>query len=93
MVFHLNSFWKNLKYCVTNAINKNFDKGILSVSLRQCVIICLPIKGKPRIHIKNWRPLSMLSVIYKLASAAIANRIKPHNAVLYLEDILGKVLD
>ena len=67
-----------MKFCITYAINDSFDKGLLPLSLRQCVITCLPKKGKPRNNIKNWRPLSMLSVIYKLASAAIANRIKPH---------------
>ena len=35
--------------------------------------------------IKNWRPLSMLSVLYKLASAAIANRLKP-----YLDNLINK---
>ena len=70
-------FWKDLKYCITNAINTSFDKGILPLSLRQCIITCLPKKGKSRDNIKNWRPLSMLSVVYKLASAAIANGIKP----------------
>ena len=76
-------FWKDLKYPITNAINTSFDKGILPLSLRQCVITCLPKKGKTRDNIKNWRPLSMLSVVYKLASAAIANRIKP-----FLNDII-----
>ena len=33
-------------------------------------------KGKSRENICNWRPLSMLTVIYKIASGAIANRIK-----------------
>ena len=74
----LKVFWKDMKFCVTKAINFSFDKGTLPPSLRQCVITCLPKKGKPRDRIKNWRPLSMLSVIYKLASAAIANRIKPY---------------
>ena len=74
----LKMFWKDMKFCVTRAINTCFDKGTFSLSLRQCVITCLPKKGKPRDSMKNWRPLSMLSVIYKLASAAIANRIKPH---------------
>ena len=36
-------------------------------------------KGKNREMIKNWRPLSILSVVYKLASAAIANRLKPYH--------------
>ena len=78
-------FWKDLKYCMNYAFNKSFDKGVLSVSLRQCAITCLPKKGKPHEHIKNWRPQSMLSVIYKLSSAAIANRIKPH-----LNEIIDK---
>ena len=74
----LKVFWKDLKFCITHAINDSFAKGLLPLLLRQCVITCLPKKGKPKNNIKNWQPLSMLSVIYKLASAVIANRIKPH---------------
>ena len=70
-------FWNSLKHCVTKAINASFNKGLMSLSLRQCVITCLPKNGKMRENIQNWRPLSMLSVVYKLCSAATANRIKP----------------
>ena len=70
-------FWKDLKICITNALNCSFTKGTLPLTLRQCIITCLPKKGKPCECVKNWRPLSMLSVLYKLASASIANRIKP----------------
>ena len=77
-------FWNYLKMCVTKAINTSFDKGLMSFSLRQCVITCLPKSGKPRENIQNWRPLSMLSVVYKICSAAIANRIKP---------LLNKIVD
>ena len=59
----LQVFWKELKG---------------ASSLRQCVITCLPKKDKSRDDIKNWRPLSMLSSVYKLASSAIANRMKPY---------------
>ena len=48
------------------------------------MITCLPKNGKSRDNIQNWRPLSMLSVVYKLCSAAIANRIKP---------LLHKIID
>ena len=77
-------FWKSLKVSVTKAINCSFDKGLMSSSLRQCIITCLPKNGKSRENIQNWRPLSMLSVVYKLCSAAIANRIKP---------LLNKIID
>ena len=78
-------FWKHLKFCVLNALNDSIARGRLPLPLRQCVITCLPKKGKNRDMIKNWRPLSMLSVLYKLASAAIANRLKP-----YLDRLISK---
>ena len=31
---------------------------------------------KPKQFLKNWRPLTLLDTIYKIASGAIANRIK-----------------
>ena len=62
---------------IQKALNSSYDKGKLSLSLKQCLIVCLPKKDKSREEIKNWHPLSMLSSIYTLASAAIANRIKP----------------
>ena len=35
-------------------------------------------KDKARELIKNWRPLSMFSVIYKIVSSSLSNRLKPH---------------
>ena len=40
-------FWRQLKHFTINAINCGFSKGRLSVSLRQCIITCLP-KAKKR---------------------------------------------
>ena len=61
-------------------------KGKLSYSLRQSLITCLPKGNKDRQFLKNWRPIVLLSVIYKMASAAIAERIiKP-----YLENLISK---
>ena len=69
-------FWGKLKYYVVHALNRCFEKGQLSVSLRQSIIICLPKGNKDRSLIKNWRPISLLSVVYKLASGVIADRLK-----------------
>ena len=73
----LKVFWKKLKVLVANAINMCYSKGELSISLRKSVITCLPKENKDRKLIKNWRPISLLCVIYKLASAAISERLKP----------------
>ena len=73
----LKVFWGKMKYFVTESLNCGYRKGELSISMRQCIITCLPNPDKDRSFIKNWRPISLLSTIYKLASAAIAERLKP----------------
>ena len=77
-------FWQNflkfflgkLKFFILRAMNHAYEYGEMSLSLRQCIITCLSKGEKPRQFIKNWRPISLLSVIYKIGSSAIANRIK-----------------
>ena len=71
------TFWNKLKTLITNALNYCFTKGLLPVTMRQGIITCLPKGNKPRQYLKNWRPLSMLSVMYKLLSGTLANRLKP----------------
>lgn len=69
-------FWFRLKGIISKAFNHAFKIGTLSVTLRHSIIICLPKGNKPRQFLKNWRPLSMLSVLYKLISGTFANRLK-----------------
>ena len=75
-------FWKDLKFFVLRAFNHFFQTGKLSISLRHCIISCLPKGDKPREYLKNWRPISLLSVVYKILSKTLANRIK--NPLQYL---------
>ena len=69
-------FWCKLKYLTLRAFNLCYKKGILSVTLRQSIINCIPKGDKPRQYLKNWRPISLLCVLYKLLSTVIANRLK-----------------
>ena len=73
----LKVFWGQLKFFVQNTINCSYEKGQLSVSLRKTIITCLPKGNKDRKFIKNWRPIFLLCVVYKLASSVIAARLKP----------------
>ena len=69
-------FWSKLKYFVLRCLNDSYRKGNLPQTLRTCVITCLPKQNKQRQHLKNWRPISLLNVVYKIASSSIANRLK-----------------
>ena len=44
--------------------------------MRQGVIVLIPKPGKDRVFVKNWRPITLLNVIYKIISSTIANRLK-----------------
>ena len=76
----LKVFWGKLNFFIANAINSCYSKGILSTSMRQAIITCIPKGNKDRKRIKNWRPISLLSVSFKLASSAINNIISEHQS-------------
>ena len=72
----LKMFWKDLKLLIVNAINCICLKKELPVSQRLGIISCIPKGNKPRQFLKNWRPITLLNVLYKLISGCISFRIK-----------------
>ena len=72
----LKVFWGKIILLITRVLNYSYKKGKLPISLRQSIINCLPKGDKSRELLKNWRPISLLSVLYKLTSATLANRMK-----------------
>ena len=69
-------FWKKIGHFIVRLINFGLSKGELSVTQREGIITCIPKDNKPRQFIKNYRPISLLNCIYKIASGVIAHRIK-----------------
>lgn len=69
-------FWKDLGTFITRAINQSLKIGSFSDINKLGVITCIPKAGKPKQFLKNWRPITLLNVIYKLASGSIAERMK-----------------
>ena len=69
-------FWKDLGTFLVNSINHGFFNKELSITQREGVVTCIPKGNKCKKYLKNWRPISLLNVSYKIASGCIANRIK-----------------
>ena len=69
-------FWEDTKYFIVKSLNHAYFTGSLSHSQKIGIITLIPKKNKSRDALKNWRPISLLNVIYKLASGCIANRLK-----------------
>ena len=74
-------FWNIIaKYMVESFIYA-FQSGHLSISQKQGIISLIPKKKKNTEYLKNWRPVSLLNVDYKVATKTIATRLEkvlPH---------------
>ena len=83
-------FWGIIGKYLVEAINLSYEKGMLTPSQRQAVIVLID-KGKDRTKLKNWRPISLLNVDYKIASRVIADRLKQVLPKLISEDQVGYI--
>ena len=77
-------FFRDIGKFFARSVNEGLKTGKLSTTQYQGVITCLPKDGKPKQFIKNWRPISLLNISYKLLSACIASRI---------QKVLPKIID
>ena len=69
-------FWIDIGHFVVKSINHSFRIGELSTTQKEGIITCVPKGSKSKKFIKNWRPISLLNISYKIASGCIAHRIK-----------------
>ena len=68
------TFWDILGSDLVRTLNFAYAHGRLSISQRRGLIILLFKKGD-RLQTKNWRPISLLNVDYKIATRAMAGRL------------------
>ena len=82
-------FWGKIGHFVVRALNEGFEKGELTPTQKQGIITCIPKGDKSRDEIKNWRPISLLNVVYKIGSGCIAQRLRTVLPKLINEDQTG----
>ncbi len=82
-------FWGKMKNILYEAIMYDYEQGELHISARRGIITLIPKKNKDQNYIKNWRPLTMLNVDYKIVAKALAVRLKQHLKKLIHPDQTG----
>lgn len=73
MEFYL-TFWDTIGPDLTDVLKDSWRKGHLSLSQRT-VLITLIFKKGDRLEHKNWRPITLLNVDYKICTRAVAGRL------------------
>ena len=74
--FAVDFFWPALGEILVKTLNKAFDRGKLSTPQKQGVITLIEKEGKDTMYVRNYRPITLLNVDYKILSKVLANRIK-----------------
>ena len=69
-------FWNEIKIKLLKVYSDSFVQGILPECMRTGVITLLEKKGKDRIDIANWRPITLLNIDYKLLTKTLGQRLK-----------------
>ena len=70
-----NIFWNDIADFLLGSINYAYKTGQLSVSQKRGIVKLIPKKDAEP-YVKNWHPISLLNCNYKLATKAVANRLK-----------------
>ena len=64
-----------------NSYSFSLQNGFMSLSQRNGVITLIPKKDKDLLYLKNFRPITLLTVDYKILAKMLANRLKKNSFI------------
>uniref|UniRef100_A0A8I6YHP9 Reverse transcriptase domain-containing protein n=1 Tax=Hordeum vulgare subsp. vulgare TaxID=112509 RepID=A0A8I6YHP9_HORVV len=68
--------WALLKAEITTAVREFFVSGIMPEGVNDTAIVLIPKVPHPK-DLKDFRPISLCNVIYKIVSKCMVNRLRP----------------
>jgi hypothetical protein len=74
--------WETLRTDVIQAVKQFFSDGIMPPGINETAIVLIP-KGNNPEELKDFRPISLCNVIFKVISKCLVNRLRP---------ILGEII-
>jgi hypothetical protein len=75
--------WGLLRDDVVRAVQRFFSEGVMPEEVNDTSIVLLPKKNDPE-ELKDFRPISLCNVIFKVISKCLVNRLRP-----ILQDIIS----
>jgi exonuclease III len=85
-------FWEFLRIPLHRYSTECHAKGVLTQNFSTASIKLIPKKGDAT-KIKNWRPISLLSCLYKVISRALNNRLKKATGYIFSRSQKGFTSD
>ena len=79
-------FFEVLKDELVNCINLCWQKGTLTESQSQALVVLIQKPGKDLRFLSSWRPISLINVDAKLISKVLSNRIEPLMPILVSQE-------
>jgi hypothetical protein len=76
--------WELLKFEICKAIKQFFDDGLILENFNMTKIVLIP-KSTDAIELKDFRPISLCNVVYKIIAQCIINRLRP-----FLQDLISE---
>ena len=69
-------FWQDVSDMLVDSYNFSLENGLLPLSQRSGIITLLSKKDKDPLLVKNYRPITLLTVDYKIIAKTLANRLR-----------------
>lgn len=70
------TFWNTLQDHFYASFIHSLEQGTLSQEQRSGTLTLIPKKSQDRLHLNNWRPITLLNTDFKIISKAISNRLQ-----------------
>lgn len=64
-------------------VSQAFKRGTFDESLAEILIVLIPKVDQPR-YLKEFRPISLCNVVYKVITKVVVQRLRP-----FLDDLVG----
>lgn len=68
--------WGTLKTYIVRAVRDFFQSGIMPEGVNNTAIVLIPKIEQP-LELKDYRPISLCNVVYKVVSKCLVNRLRP----------------